>query len=317
MEFDQTKSSPPRRVAHFLWQTTASQTITVLVTLAITGGVAFLSGRLTAASSPPGIEVQLADMRATAIRHHEQIFVRPASLHGGLSYVIVREPLTEYSAALGPSGGVEIYDVDHGRLKPMFHFKPAPNGRERWRYRLDGAQDLEGTGKQEVIGGFSLLIDSGGTRAFIPTIITWDDATSRYVIEALLNQTPLEQVDRLRFHEFVGVGGAIWWAVESEGLTLRDFETGAKIHGYGGAGYIVNTVSSFRAPSTTGLVVVAVIGSIHDDTPVAEISGWILNPTLPKVTEANCPARHNMLRLVYGDVEARIARAYGNSGDEC
>jgi hypothetical protein len=261
--------------------------------------------------------VQLAHLREAAGRQHEVLFIRPASLHGGLSYVIVSEEPTENSANLGRSDDLQIYDVVSGRLRKAFDFRPAPNRGERWRYRLDSVQDLENTGTQEVIGGLSLLIDSGGSRAFVPTIVSWDDATKRYVIEPLLPVSPLQQVLVHNFHRFVGVGGSAWWQVESQGVTVRNTHTGVAFHGYGGLDYIVRTVSSFRAPSGTGLIVVAVIGSLRRYEVTEALSGWVINPTLPKVTVGYCPAREPVLHLVYGDLRAEIAKAYGNSGEEC
>ncbi len=291
--------------------------MTVVITLVVSATGAFLWGRLTARSAAPTVDVQLAELREAAARHHEVLFIRPASLHGGLSYVVVREEPTENSANFGRSDGVQIYDVVSGRLRKTFDFRPAPNHGERWRYRLDGAQDLENIGAQDVIGGFSLLIDSGGTRAFVPTIISWDDTAKRYVLEPLLPQPPTVQINVPDFRRFLGVGGAAWWQVESEGVTIRDPRNGITIHGYGGLDFIVKTVNSFRAPSGTGLIVVALIGADKTDHLVEALSGWVMNPTLPKVTVGYCPALHPRLHLVYGDLRREIAAAYGNSGEEC
>ena len=309
--------SVTQRIGRFLWQTTASQSITVLVTVLITTGMAFLWGRVTAGSPAPSVDVQLAELRETAVRQHEVLFVQPASLHGGLSYVVVSEQPIQESSFFGRSDDIRIYDVNHGRLKKVFDFRPSPDGREPWRYRLDGVQDLENTGTQEVIGGFWLLIDSGGTRAFVPTVVSWDDATKRYVIEPLLPESPLEQSGPEHVHEFLGVGGPAWWRLETEGVTIRDPRSGVAFHGYGGVEYIVRTVSSFRAPSGTGLIVVAVIDAIHADEPVEQLSGWVINPTLPKVTVSGCPALHPTLGFVYGDLRGEIAKRYGDSGQQC
>lgn len=301
-----------RRVGKFLGQTTATTIVASLLTFA--GGFAW--GHLTAGSVPPSVDVQLADLRNAAAKHGEVLFVRPASLHGGLSYVVVNEQLTENSANFGRSDGVRIYDLDHGHLRKVFDFRPALNGHEQWRYRLDAVKDLENTGTQDVIGGFSLLIDSSGTRAFVPTIISWDDVSSRYVLEPLLPQPPTLQTEHLM--RFVGVGGTAWWEVEREGVTLRDPRTGVAVHGYGGLDYVVETVDSFRAPSGTGLIVVALVGAEKTPVHVVEsLSGWVMNPTLPHVTESYCPARHPALHLGYGDIRSQIVKAYGNSGQEC
>jgi hypothetical protein len=306
-----------RRAGQFLWRTTASQIITVVITLTVGAAGAFVWGRLTAGSATPTVDAQLAELRAAGARHHEVLFVRPASLHGGLSYVVVSEEPTENSANFGRSDDLQIYDVVRGRLRKAFDFRPAPDRGERWRYRLDGVQDLENTGVQEVIGGFSLLIDSGGTRAFVPAIVSWDDVSKRYVLEPLLPQPPTLQINLRHFQRFVGVGGSAWWQVESEGVTIRDPQTAVSIHGYGGLDFIVKTVDSFRAPSGTGVIVVALIGADKADHLIEALSGWVMNPTLPKVTVGYCPAIHPVLHLVYGDLRGEIAKAYGNSGQEC
>jgi hypothetical protein len=318
-------TSPPqprtgvlRRIGHFLWQTTSTQAVTVVVTVAVGAALAFVWGRVTAGPVTPAVDIQLGELRELATQHHETLFIRPASLHDGLlSYVVVSEEPTESSANFERSDDIQIYDLVAGRLKRVFDFRPSPHGHEGWRYRLDSIQDLENTGAQEVIGGLSLLIDSGGSRAFVPIIISWDAANKQYVIEPLLPGSPLEQVEIRHFHRFVGVGGFAWWQVEAEGVTIRDPRTGTAFHGYGGVDYIIRTVSSFRAPSGTGLVAVAVLGAVRDDMPVEALTGWIMNPTLPKVTVANCPAQRQTLHLVYGDLRDEIARAYRNSGVQC
>jgi hypothetical protein len=112
-------------------------------------------------------------------------------------------------------------------------------------------------------------------------------------------------------------GGPIWRRFETQGSTIRDPRTGVAFHGYGGAEYIVKTVSSFRAPSGTGPVVAAVIDAVRADKPVEQLSGWIINPTLPKVTVSECPALHPALHLVFGDLRGEIAKQYGDSGQQC
>ncbi len=116
----------------------------------------------------------------------------------------------------------------------------------------------------------------------------------------------------------MGVGSTAWWEVESEGVTLRDPQTGVTVHGYGGLDYVVKTVDSFRAPNGTGLIVVALIGAEKTRVHVVEsLSGWVMDPTLPHVTEGYCPAQHSALHLVSGDIRSQIVKAYGNSGQEC
>jgi hypothetical protein len=306
-----------RRAGLFLWQTTATQVVTVLVTLAVTAVVAFLYGRITASSADPPIDVQLAELRESAARHHEQLFIRPGSLHGGLSYVVVsEEPGSEGPAEIeGQSDMVRIYDVEHGRLHKAFAFRPAHAGNEKWQYRLDTVQDLQNTGAEEVVGGFWLFIDSGGNRAFVPTIISWDSASRRYVIQPLLPE-PVAEEER-HFHPFRGVGGATWWRVESVGATLDDPRSHIQFHGYGGADYIVRTITSFLAPSTTGLIVVGAVGSREQDDFVVRLSGEVLKPTLPLVREQGCPALHPFIHAGLSSLQSEIARGFGKSAELC
>jgi hypothetical protein len=315
-------SSPPRpglirRVGLSLWHTTATQVVTVLVTLAVTAAVAFLSGRLTASSSGRPIDVQLADLRESAARHHEQLFIRPSSLHGGLSYVVVRENLVaeRETDVEGQSDMVQIYDVEHGWLHKAFEFRPERDGDEKWQYRLDAVQDLQNTGAEEVVGGFWLFIDSAGSRAFVPTIISWDSASRRYAIEPLL-PNPVAERER-HFHPFRGVGGAIWWRFESVGETLDDPRSHIQFHGYGGADYVVRTITSFLAPSTTGLIVVGAVGSRERDDFLVHLSGEVLKPTLPLVREQGCPALHPFIHPGFGNLQSEILRGFAKSGELC
>jgi hypothetical protein len=297
-----------RRFARFLGQTTATQVVTAVVAL----GVVFVAGRLTADSASPPVSAQLAGLRDKAERHNESIVIRPGSLHGGVSYVVVtQKPFN----GLDPeqSDEIAIYDLVGGKLKQMFRFRPAPDAGKHWQYRLDGIQDLESTGVQEVIGGFSQLIDSGGTRAFLPTVISWDDSSRSYVIQPLLPQSPLEEI---ALHAPpIGVGTEAWWRFEHEGVTLRDLRTGTAIHGYGGIDYVVTTASSFRSPSTTGLVIVGLIGSTGKRLGVEAVSAWILNPTLTHVTVGECPPQHSLVALTIGEIRQQLLKAFGTPGE--
>lgn len=312
-----TRSHPLQRIWRFLWRTTATQIVTVLVTLAVTGVVAFVYGRITADSSVDPIDVQLAELRESAARHSEQLFIRPGSLHGGLSYVVVSEEQGSESphAVEAPSDTVRIYDVEHGRLREAFSFRPAPTSLESWRYRLDTVQDLQNTGAEEVVGGFWLFIDSAGNRAFVPTIISWDSAARHYVIEPLLPK-PVAEAER-HFRPFRGVGGSTWWRVEANGATLDDVRAHIQVHGYGGADYIIRTITSFLAPSTTAMIVVGAVGSREHDDFVVRLTGEVLKPTLPRVSEQECPALHPWIHAGLRSLQSEIARGFGRSGELC
>ncbi len=244
--------------------------------------------------------------------------LRAANLHGGVSYVVTSTKARQFGSS-GPSDELEIYDLVGDRLRPRFDFRPSATDGEAWGFRLDGVEDLQSSGEQDVVGGFFQLIDSGGTNAIVPVVVSWDDATQKYDLQPLLPVNPSSPWGPPvgSGSRWIGVGGALWWAFETTGVPLRDPQHGISIDGYGGADFLVEPVTSFRTPGTTAVVVLVVVVGGRDDQVITHLSGWILNPSLTPVTTAACPAKNPHVQLTGNDNAEAIRAAYGASWSEC
>jgi len=92
---------------------------------------------------------------------------------------------------------IRLYDVDDGWLRKAFAFQPSQRGCAALTFSILSTSDIALHGHSEVLGAYSgepnISVAGVGVVPFgmtIPVFLSWDDASQRYTIAALIQQPP-------------------------------------------------------------------------------------------------------------------------------
>ncbi len=257
--------------------------ITVIVTAALVawGAPAIFGSRVT-------VEEQVAAIRHTAARHSlYPVFGRQADLGSGVqSYVMVlRTKDTVLNTDTDDvSDIIRVYGIHGGALRLEFEYQPRAfnDGYEiegfPYVYNVDEITDVDGNGRPELIGSFS--IQSGtGLHDPVPTVISWDDYKQRFIIAPLLAHAP-------ELTPVADPGIAQTYTQAGDPTALTSSRSSRQIRGYP-----VEAFGVLHRRSEPPLIIGGFLVRARDaaDPQLYQAVAWTLNLTLETPDTYECP----------------------------
>jgi hypothetical protein len=235
------------------------------------------------------VEEQIAAMRHAAERAGlYPVFGREVDLGSGASsYVIVlRTKATVLDTNTSDvSDVIRIYRIQDKHLDLAFEYQPTPfnDGYERYGfpyiYKVLEITDVDGNGRPEIIGSFS--IESGtGLHTPVPTVISWDELAQRFVLAPLLAHRP--QLTPVRHP-----GIALKYSQAGLPLTLTSQHAPRIMHGYP-----VESFGVFHRDGAAPLVIGGFLVRAQDnaDPELYQAVAWTLNLSLRSPDTYECPS---------------------------
>jgi hypothetical protein len=190
------------------------------------------------------------------IRHEEAlqfrrvVFSERVDLHGNgeLSYFLVfrHNNVPPHSGSLrSESDEIRIYDLaTQGKLELKFRFEPSMKFPYNALYVFQprSTRDVDGDGKRDVLGAWELFAMEPVEP--VPTLIEWDDDTSKYVMFPLLNQPTTRGLGGLVQPLLLRPHGLYAHDVRhayTKPVVLHDKATGTRLAGYAAEEFLLSS----------------------------------------------------------------------------
>jgi hypothetical protein len=228
--------------------------LAVLLALAMTVAIAGFSK-----SIPPPISEQVREIKRDATRGNADterddrhtVIAQAVDLQGGggQSYVFVFQDAPDQDSFFERLFGGEdprepgsdelrVYDVEGGRLREEFRFRPDGRGRKAAIVARRAVSDVDEDEADEMIAGYGLPADA--SQAQVPFALDWDDANERYRLVPL----ELEPPGRSPAERDPGLEPLL--VAYSTRIRLRDRDTGRELRGYRTQDFAVDSEPAFR-----------------------------------------------------------------------
>jgi hypothetical protein len=252
---DESESDISRRRGVLKWigEHIAGSILGLLVTLAVTGGIAWFF-----AKGSPGKQVD--ELVASFESEGYTVERREADLHAGAhSYVFVlaRPASPDTDLAKTAVNQIRIYDDEDGSLEERFSFQPgnaqlAGAGYPLTDFIISSEEDLDADGQAELVGAYRA---PGPQGVMVPVAIAWDPAGGYQINPLLTDRTPAP-VDAQEF---------------TNPFHLEDPARGRELRGWAVRSYTI-------VPWTPhGTVLAGEVPHQLASGPAAAISFWYLN----------------------------------------